>query len=177
MPPDAAPNLREFPEREFPKKESAMTIAKTLLALLAASARMPAFSGDGFAEKFEALPQAVRETAKANMQNAFPVSVGTAKGADGFDYQINTRLNGKYHDLVIDKAGKLVAVKDETDLASLPAPAKASLEKAAAAAKIMTLEKVTEGGLVSYGALMKDNAQGTFVQVRVAADGAVKSKN
>jgi hypothetical protein len=41
----------------------------------------------------------------------------------------------------------------------------------------MTLEKVTEGSQVSYGALMKDNAQGTFVQVRVAADGTVKSKN
>ena len=154
-----------------------MKLAKTLLALVTASALLPAFSGDGFAEKFEALPQAVRETAKANMQNAFPVSIGTAKGADGFDYQINTRLNGKYHDLVIDKAGKLVAVKDETDVASLPAPAKAALEKEAAAAKVMTLERVTEGNQVSYGALIKDNAQGTFVQLRIAADGTVKAKN
>jgi len=154
-----------------------MKLAKTLLALVTASALLPAFSGDGFAEKFEALPQAVRETAKANMQNAFPVSIGTAKGADGFDYQVNTRLNGKYHDLVIDKAGKLVAVKDETDVASLPAPAKAALEKEAAAAKVMTLERVTEGNQVSYGALIKDNAQGTFVQLRIAADGTVKAKN
>jgi hypothetical protein len=47
-----------------------------------------------------------------------------------------------------------VAVKDETDLASIPAAAKTAIEKQAAASKIMTLEKVTEGGQVSYRAVM-----------------------
>ncbi|MDQ1469881.1 MAG: hypothetical protein QOJ99_1361 [Bryobacterales bacterium] len=90
---------------------------------------------------------------------------------------MNTPLNGKYHDLVIDENGKLVAVKDETDLVSIPAAAKAAIKKRAAASKIMTLEKVTEDGQVSYGAVMKDEAQGTYVQVRVGADGTLKSKN
>jgi hypothetical protein len=40
----------------------------------------------------------------------------------------------------------------------------------------LTLEKVTEGEQITYGAVMKDDAQGTFVQVRVGADGSVKSK-
>jgi hypothetical protein len=70
-----------------------------------------------------------------------------------------------------------VAVKDETDLVSLPAAAKAAIEKQTAASKIVTLEKVTEGGQVSYGAVVKDDAQGRFVQVRVGADGAVKPAN
>lgn len=154
-----------------------MTIVKMFLAALAVSTLAPAYEGDSFATKFAALPQAVQETAKAHMDNAFPVSITTAKGEQGFDYQINTRLDGKYHDLVIDKTGKLVAVKDETDLPSVPAAAKATIEKQAAASKIMTLEKVTEGAQVSYGALIKDAAQGTLVQIRVAADGTVKSKN
>jgi hypothetical protein len=154
-----------------------MTIAKAFLTALAASALALAYDGDSFAAKFEALPQTVRETAKAHMENAFPVSIGTAKGEKGWDYQVNTRVNGKYHDLVIDESGKLVAVKDETDLASLPAGAKAAIEKQATAAKIVTLEKVTEGGQVSYGAVMKDDAQGNFLQFRFAADGSVKSKN
>ncbi|HWD99036.1 MAG TPA: hypothetical protein VG345_08370 [Bryobacteraceae bacterium] len=153
-----------------------MTIAKVFLAGLAVSILMLA-NGDGFAEKFSGLPQAVRDTAEANMQNAFPVSISSAKGDEGWDYQINTRLNGKYHDLVIDEKGKLVAVKDETDLATLPAAAKAAIEKQAAASTILTLEKVTEGGQISYGAVIRDDARGANVQVRVAVDGTLKSQN
>ena len=154
-----------------------MRIAGLFLAALTASALALAFDGDSFTAKFEALPQAVRETAKAHMDNAFPVSISTAKGEQGWDYQVNTRVDGKYHDLVIDEKGKLVAVKDETDLASLPAPAKAALEKQTSATNIVTLEKVTEGGQVSYRAVMKDDARGTNVQVRVDADGTIKPKN
>jgi len=154
-----------------------MTIARAFLAGLAASMLTLAYNGDSFAEKFNGLPQAVRETAEAHMENALPVSISSAKGEQGWDYQINTRLNGKYHDLVINEKGNLVAVKDETDLASLPGAAKAAIEKQAAASRILTLEKVTEGGQVSYGAVMKDDAHGAYVQVRVAADGTLKSKD
>jgi hypothetical protein len=150
-------------------------IARVFLAALTASVLTLAFDGDSFTSKFENLPQAVRETAKAHMENSFPVSISTAKAEQGWNYQVNTRLNGKYHDLVIDDKGKLVAVKDETDLASLPAPAKAAIEKQAAASRIMTLEKVTEGDQISYGAVVKDDAQGTILQVRVAADGTLKA--
>jgi len=152
-----------------------MVIARLFLAGLVASTLTLAFDGDSFTAKFEALPQAVRETAKAHMENAFPVSISSAKGEQGWDYQINTRVDGKYHDLVIDDKGKLVAVKDETDLASLPAAAKATIEKQGATSNIVTLEKVTEGGHVSYHAIMKDDAQGTNVQVRVSDDGTLKS--
>jgi len=153
-----------------------MTIAKAFLAGLAASMLTLAFNGDTFGEKFNSLPQPVRQTAEAHMNNALPVSISSAQGDNGWEYQINTRLNGKYHDLVINEAGKLVAVKDETDLGSIPTTAKAAIEKQAAASKILSLEKVTQGSDVSYGAVMKDDAQGTFVKVRVAGDGTVLSK-
>ncbi len=153
-----------------------MRFASAILAVLALGALAFAWEGNGFAEKFEALPAAVRETAKANMGDAIPVSIGSAQNGTGWNYQVNTRVNGKYHDLVIDDSGRLVAVKDETDLASLPAAAKSSIEKEAASSKIVTLEKVTEGGQTTYGAVIKDDAQGGYVQVRVAADGSLKSK-
>jgi hypothetical protein len=158
-----------------------MTIAKVFLAgLLAGVLVTPvaalAFDGDSFATKFEGLPQPVKDTAKAHMDHAFPVSITSAKGEKGWNYQINTRIDGKYHDLVIDESGKLVAVKDETELGSLPAAAQAVIGKQAAAGKIVTLEKVTEGAQVSYGAVLKDESQGTFVQMRVAPDGTVQSR-
>jgi hypothetical protein len=153
-----------------------MTISKVLPTVLATCAIALAFDGDTFATKFEALPQAVKNTAKAHMGDAFPVSIGSAQAEQGWNYQINTRLNGKYHDLVIDEQGKLVAVKDETDFDAVPAAARAAIEKQAVSLKIMTVEKVTEGSQVSYGAVMKDEALGKIVQVRVGADGTVRVK-
>lgn len=153
-----------------------MKIAKACLTILAVVTLAPAWDGDTFAAKFDALPAAVKQTARAHMEKAFPVSITSAKGASGWDYQINTRVDGRYHDLVIDASGKLVAVKDETDVAALPAAARAALEKQTANARIVTLEKVTEGGDVSYGAVVRNDAQGTVTQVKIAADGTVKPR-
>jgi len=154
-----------------------MRITRIFLAGLFASALALPYSGDSFAAKFEAMPPAVQETAAANMERALPVSISSTKGERGTEYQIKTRLNGEAHDLVIDEKGKLLAVKDGTDLASMPAAAKAAIEKEAAASKIVTLERVTEGGRVSYGAVMKNDAQEKFVRISIGADGTLKSKN
>jgi len=153
-----------------------MTISKAILACVAASAMALGFDGDTFAAKFESLPKVVKETAKAHMGNAFPMSIGSAQSEQGWNYQINTKLDGKYHNLVIDESGKLVAVKDETDYASVPAAAKATIEKQGANLKIMKVEKVTEGDQVSYGAVIKNEALGTLVQVSVGPDGTLRSK-
>ena len=151
-----------------------MTISKLFLTALALPALSLAFSGDGFAEKFQNLPEPVKQTAKAHMESAFPVSISAAQSEKGWNYQVNTRVDGKYHDLVIDEKGTLVAVKDETDFNSIPAPAKAAIQKQGASSNIVTLEKVTEAGQVSYGAVIKDEA-GTVHQFRVAPDGTLKS--
>jgi hypothetical protein len=158
-------------------KGARMKTTRTFLAALAASALALAYSGDSFTEKFEAMPKAVQATAVANMEHALPISITSSKGEQGLEYQINTRLNGETHNLVIDEKGKLLAVKDGTDLASIPAAVKAAIEKQAPASNITTLEKVTEGAQVSYSAVMKDDAPGKFVRVRIAGDGTLKSKN
>jgi hypothetical protein len=154
-----------------------MMITRISLAGLVASTLAMAYSGDSFAAKFEAMPKAVQQTATANMENALPVSISSSQSERGWEYQINTRLNGEHHNLVIDETGKLLAVKDGADVASIPAAVKAAIEKNAAASQIVALEKVTEGGLVSYDAEMKDTAQEKYFHVRVAADGTFKSKS
>ena len=153
-----------------------MTITRTLLAGLIASALAMPYSGDSFAAKFEAMPRAVQDTAAANMERALPISITSVKREQGMEYQINTKLNGEIHNLIIDEKGRLLTVKDGTDLASLPAPVKAAIEKESPASNIVTLEKVTEGTQVSYGAVMKDDVPGKFVRVRLTADGTLKSK-
>jgi hypothetical protein len=154
-----------------------MMTAKVFLATFGVSALVLAYSGDSFTEKFEALPKAVQATAVANMEHALPISITSTKGAQGLEYQINTRLNGETHNIVIDEKGKLLAVKDGTDLASIPAAVKATIEKQAPTSNLTSLEKVTEGTQISYGAVMKDDAPGKFVRVSIAADGTLKSRN
>lgn len=136
------------------------------------------FEGNSFMEKFDALPQAVRQAAEAQMGHALPVSITSAKGEHGWDYQINTRLNGKYHDIVIDESGRTVAIRDEVEIGSVPAGAKAAIEKQAGGdgAKITALEKVTEGEQISYSATVRNEQQGGAVRVKVAPDGAVRAK-
>jgi hypothetical protein len=123
------------------------------------------------------MPAAVQDTAAANMQNALPMSIVSIKTEHGMQFQVNTRLNGETHNLLIDEKGKLLAVKDGTDLASLPAAVKDAISKEADPSKILTVEKVTEGELVSYGAVMKDDGQGQFLHVRIGADGTLKAKS
>jgi hypothetical protein len=153
-----------------------MTMTRIFLVGFASAAVAWAYSGDSFAAKFEAMPAAAQATASANMENALPVSITSTKGRNGMEYQVNTKLFGEMHNLVIDEKGKLLAVKDGTDLASIPAAAKAAIQKEGASSSIVNVEKVTEGDLVSYGAVMKDAEPGKYVHVRVAADGTVKTK-
>ena len=154
-----------------------MSIRRIFLTGLVGAAFAAAYSGSSFSEKFEAMPQAAQETATANMKDALPLSIGSVKGEQGWQYQVNTRLNGESHNLVINEKGELLAVKDGTDLASVPGAVKAAIETEAAASKIVTLEKVTERGLVSYGVVIEEGAPGKYIRVRLAVDGTIKSKS
>jgi hypothetical protein len=118
-----------------------MMTTRIFLAAFSAACLALAYSGDSFAAKFEAMPRAVQDTAVANMEHALPISITSAKGEQGLEYQINTRLNGETHNLVIDEKGKLLAVKDGTDLASIPPAVKAALETLAPVSNITTLDK------------------------------------
>ena len=63
-----------------------MTISRVFLAVLLSCASGLA-DGDTFAAKFDALPQAVKDTAKAHMADAFPVSISAAQSAQGWNYR------------------------------------------------------------------------------------------
>jgi uncharacterized membrane protein YkoI len=91
------------------------------------------------------------------------------------EYEVETKLNGKSHDLAFDQKGTLLEVEDETDLNSIPAAAKATIQRQAGAATILKVEKVTAGSKVTYEAELKNKAGKTF-EVVIDADGSLKSK-
>jgi len=134
------------------------------------------------------LPTAAQATIKANTANAKILSIKHeekdddeeehGKGKDEADeFEVETLLNGKSHDLVVDKKGRLLSVEDEWDLATVPSKAQATIRKEAGTAAIVRVEKVTEGQDVSYEAEISPASHGKKFEVRVREDGTLVSKH
>ena len=87
-------------------------------------------------------------------------------------YEAETRVNGRGRDLVIDANGEVVAIEEEVTLDSLPAAARAAIEKSASGGKITKVESVTKGKTVVYeAALVK---AGKKSEITVEADGSIR---
>ncbi|MDP8980546.1 MAG: hypothetical protein M3O35_08155 [Acidobacteriota bacterium] len=87
-------------------------------------------------------------------------------------YEAETRVNGHSKDFLFDTGGKLVEVEEEVAIDTIPAAARAAIEKYAAGGKITKTESVTKDGVVSYEAAVTKGKKKS--EVAVSADGVVK---
>jgi uncharacterized membrane protein YkoI len=67
-------------------------------------------------------------------------------------YEVETMVNGKHRDFIVDAKGAVTEVEVETSLDSIPDPAKAAIQKKAAGGKIGLVETMTRGGATFYEA-------------------------
>jgi hypothetical protein len=86
-------------------------------------------------------------------------------------YEAEMTVSGHGKDISFDIAGNVVGVEEEVSLESIPAAARASIEKTAAGGKIRKVEKVTEGGSTTYEAAYTTKA-GKSREFSVNADGS-----
>jgi len=121
--------------------------------------------------KFERLPAAVQTAAKEQTKGATIVGASTETENGKTTYEVETTSNGKTRDLEFDKTGALLVSEDEVDLDSLPAAAKAAIQKRAAGGTIAKVEKVTAGSAVSYEAAIRTKA-GKKTEFGVNPDGS-----
>jgi uncharacterized membrane protein YkoI len=156
------------------KEESSITMNKTLIATIALG-----FLGVGAslalaAEKKIKLsdaPPAVQQAIKDATKDATLVGVSTDVENGKTEYEAETKVNGHGKDITFDENGKLLAIEEEVSLDSLPAAAKAAIEKQAAGAKIRKVEKITKGdNSVIYEAGITKG--GKRSEVLVGADGS-----
>jgi len=103
------------------------------------------------------LPTAVQAAVKEQTKTA--TLVGLSKETE----------NGKTRDVSFDKTGAIVAVEQEVDLNSIPAAAKAAIQRKVGKGTLKKVESVTEGKTVSYEATIVTN--GKSAEVGVNADG------
>jgi hypothetical protein len=140
---------------------------RTSIAIAAALA----FAGFAAAKglQLKDLPAAVQKTVTEQTKGAEIKNIAkeTEKGVT--QYEIETLVNGKHRDFNVDTKGGLIVVEEEVSLDSIPAPAKAAIEKKVAGGKLGMVETVTKGSVTLYEAAYTTKA-GKKGAVLVKAD-------
>ena len=145
-------------------KTTGIVISIALLACAAIAAEKPV--------KMKDLPAPVQKAVQEQIKDAQLKGLSRETENGKVFYEAETMVNGKSRDILMDANGAVVEVEEETTLDNVPAPVKATLEKSAQRAKILKVETVTKGSVVSYEAVVSKNGKKT--EVAVAADGTLK---
>lgn len=87
-------------------------------------------------------------------------------------YEAETTVDGKSRDILIDATGAIVEVEEATNLQSIPDAVQKAFKTAAGSGKILKVETVTRGPVVSYEAVIQRG--GKKSEVAVNADGSIK---
>jgi uncharacterized membrane protein YkoI len=120
--------------------------------------------------KMEDLPAAVQKTVRAQSQGGTVrgLSMEVEKGKTIYEAELT--VNGHKKDISMDAAGTVVEVEEEVVLDSIPAAAKAAIQKGAGTGKITLVESVTHGStVVAYEAHVMKGAKKS--EIRVKPDG------
>jgi uncharacterized membrane protein YkoI len=129
---------------------------------------IPALSADTKV-KMADLPPAVQAAVKEQTKTATLVGLSKETENGKTTYEAETTVNGKSRDVSFDKTGAIVAVEQDVDLDSIPAPAKAAIQKKIGTGTLKKVESVAEGKAVSYEATIVK--AGKSSEVGVNADG------
>jgi uncharacterized membrane protein YkoI len=138
-------------------------IGSTLLAFSALTAGAASL-------QLKDLPAAVQKTVQDTLKGGEIKNISKEVEKGVTQYEVESMLNGKHRDFEVDAKGKLLVVEEETDLASIPAPAKAAIEKKAAGGKIGLVELFIRNGETLYEAAYTSKG-GKKLEVLVKADG------
>jgi uncharacterized membrane protein YkoI len=117
--------------------------------------------------KISKLPAAVRTTVEAESKGATVKGISSEKENGKTVYELETLVNGRTRDLMIDSAGKVYVVEEQLDADKAPAPVKAAME---AKGKILVLESVMKDGKTTYEGQVQTKA-GKKVAVEVDSNG------
>jgi uncharacterized membrane protein YkoI len=123
------------------------------LSSVAAGAQSPASKTKPAAKvDLSKYPAPVRATIEAETKNAMlkGVSKETEKGKT--QYEVETMVNGRSRDLLVDPSGAVIEVEEEVALSSAPPPVQDALKSAGT---VLKLESVTRSGATTYEASVR----------------------
>jgi uncharacterized membrane protein YkoI len=117
--------------------------------------------------KLADLPPAVKATVEAETKGATLKGLSKEQEKGKTVYELESLVNGRTRDLMIDSAGKVYVVEEQLDVDKAPAAVKSALE---AKGKIVVLESVTEDGKTHYEGQVRTKA-GKKLALELDADG------
>jgi uncharacterized membrane protein YkoI len=146
-----------------------MIVALTIVLGLAhvAAQTPPAKAPTAGKLQLKDLPAAVRATVEAETKNATLKGLSKEKANGKTVFEVESLVNGRTRDLMIDANGKVYEVEEQLDADKAPPAVKAALE---AKGQIVTLESVTTNGKTHYEGQLKTKA-GKKVSLDLDPDG------
>ena len=147
-----------------------MTLRRTLVFL---SSTLVLWVGSTAAQeakiKFEDLPPAVQETAKAQSQGATVRGYSKEIEKGKTEYEVQLLADGKKRDVSIDPNGKVVETEQEVAFESVPQKAHDAIKQQARGARIERVEAVKSDQATVYEALV--HQKGKKHEIRVLESG------
>jgi uncharacterized membrane protein YkoI len=118
------------------------------------------------------LPPAVKATVEAESKGAKIKGISSEKEKGKTVYELETLVNGRIRDLMIDSAGKVYVVEEQIDADKVPAPVRQALEQKG---KIVVIESVVEDGKTTYEGQVQPKT-GKKITLELNADGTPVKK-
>jgi hypothetical protein len=117
------------------------------------------------------LPAPVQKTVQDNLKGGEikGISKETEKGVT--QYEIESMLNGKHRDFNVDTKGGLVVMEEEVAIDSIPAGAKAAIQKKVADGKLTMVETLARPGKDTLYEASFTTKAGKKSSLLVTADG------
>ncbi len=121
------------------------------------------------------LPPAVQKTVQEQTKGATIRGLSKEIEKGKTQYELETMVNGRSRDLLIDPAGKVLEGEEEVDIATLPAGVQAEIKKSLGEGEVLKLESVTkDGALTGYEASVEK--AGKKSSVAMSPDGKALPK-
>jgi uncharacterized membrane protein YkoI len=118
------------------------------------------------------LPAAVKATVDAESKGATVKGISSEKENGKTVYELETLVNGRTRDLMIDAAGTVYVVEEQLDADKAPAAVRAALE---AKGRILLLESVVRNGKTTYEGQVQPKT-GKKITLELNADGTPVKK-
>jgi uncharacterized membrane protein YkoI len=136
-------------------------ITRFIITTLSTGICLSAFAAEDKEEKttLTAIPEAAAKTLKAQAGGEKITNISKEKEEGKTVFEASFTKKGRAHDVTVDEAGKLISDEEVIPLTEAPKAVREAIEKEHPGGKIDKLEKISEGGKISYEALISGKAK------------------
>lgn len=110
------------------------------------------------------LPAAVQKTVQEQAAGATIIGLSKEREGGTTRYEIETQVNGRTRDLLVDSAGAIVEIEEEVSLDAVPAAVKSAFTSRG---RVMKVEAVTKATTLTYEAQIDGKGKKSEVVVDV----------